>query len=151
MELAPHLSSIAKVGRSAAATTAGPWNHGRPTESHVGLQSILLQEADYEVSEAIRYYAAEKSRVTIPVSEVLRDEALATLKAAKDCAVGSRPLPLVNDSRCPRCSLQPIAVTAFNRGELKEGHLARTTAGCISLTPAARRFSPFTAAAWPKK
>jgi CRISPR-associated protein Cas4 len=125
-----------------------PW----PTDRvHVGLQSLLLQHAGFEVPEAVLYYAAEKRRVTVSVDEALHSEALATLQAAKQCATGPRPLPLINDPRCPRCSLQPIAVTAFNRGELKEGHLARTTAGCISLTPAARRFSPFTAAAWPKK
>ncbi|MEX2142251.1 MAG: CRISPR-associated endonuclease Cas1 [Pirellulales bacterium] len=84
-----------------------PW----PTDrAQVGLQAILLQDAGYEVAEAVLYYAAEKRRVTVPVDDALRSEALATLQSAKDCAAGTRPLPLVNDPRCPRCSLQPICL-----------------------------------------
>lgn len=82
-----------------------PW----PTDRvQVGLQAILLEEAGYTVPEAVLYYAAEKRRVCIPVNDALRREALETLAAAKSCADGPRPLPLINDPRCPRCSLQPI-------------------------------------------
>ena len=84
-----------------------PW----PTDRvQVGLQAILLEEAGYSVSEAIIYYAAEKRRVTISVDDALRHESLDTLTAAKTCAFGPRPLPLVNDPRCPKCSLQPICL-----------------------------------------
>lgn len=84
-----------------------PW----PTDRvHVGLQAILLTEAGYEVPEAVLYYAAEKRRLPVVVDEALKSEALATLEAAKRCAAGPRPLPLVNDPRCPRCSLQPICL-----------------------------------------
>lgn len=84
-----------------------PW----PTDRiQVALQALLLEEAGYQVSHAILYYAAEKRRVTVAWNETLRDEALSTLAAAKACSQGPRPLPLVNDSRCPRCSLQPICL-----------------------------------------
>ena len=84
-----------------------PW----PTDRvQVGLQAILLEEAGYEVKEAILYYASEKLRLTIAVDAALKSEALTTLEAAKACARGSRPLPLVNDPRCIRCSLQPICL-----------------------------------------
>ncbi|MGH7137230.1 MAG: CRISPR-associated protein Cas4, partial [Pirellulales bacterium] len=84
-----------------------PW----PTDRvQVGLQAILLERAGYTVPEATLYYAAEKRRVTVPVDDALRADALATLEAAKACATGPRPLPLVNDARCPRCSLQPICL-----------------------------------------
>jgi len=93
-----------------APDTAGavePW----PTDRiQVGLQSLLLEEAGYTVPHAILYYAAEKRRLQIPWNDALRAEALATLDAAKACASGPRPLPLVNDPRCPRCSLQPICL-----------------------------------------
>ena len=56
------------------------------------------------------YYAEEKVRLRIPVVEALKSEALRTLDDAKRCAKGPRPLPLVNDPRCPRCSLQPICL-----------------------------------------
>ncbi len=84
-----------------------PW----PTDRvQVGLQAVLLEEAGYEVKEAILYYASEKLRLTVAVDTALKSEALATLDAAKTCACGPRPLPLVNDPRCIRCSLQPICL-----------------------------------------
>jgi CRISP-associated protein Cas1 len=87
---------------------AEPW----PTDRvQVGLQAILLEEAGYTVPEAIVYYASEKLRLRLRVDAALREEALATLKAAKDTAAAKRrPLPLVNDPRCLRCSLQPICL-----------------------------------------
>jgi CRISPR-associated protein Cas1 len=71
---------------------------------------LLLEEAGYEVREAVFYYATEKLRLAIPVDSALKSEALATLEAARTCANGPRPLPLVNDPRCIRCSLQPICL-----------------------------------------
>jgi CRISPR-associated protein Cas1 len=87
---------------------AEPW----PTDRvQLGLQAILLEEAGYTVSEAILYYAAEKRRLRIPVDAALREEALRTLRAAQEtAATKKRPLPLVNDPRCLRCSLQPICL-----------------------------------------
>ena len=46
----------------------------------------------------------------IEVDDALRRDALAELEAAKQTAQGQRPPPLVNDPRCPRCSLQPICL-----------------------------------------
>jgi CRISPR-associated protein Cas1 len=74
------------------------------------LQVILLEEAGYSVPEAVLYYAAERVHIRIPVDDALRNEALAELDAAKRCAAGQRPAPLVNDPKCPRCSLQPICL-----------------------------------------
>lgn len=76
----------------------------------VGLQAILLESAGYVVPEAVIYYSEEKLRLRIKVDEALKTEALRTLEDAKKCSEGPRPLPLVNDSRCPRCSLQPICL-----------------------------------------
>lgn len=93
-----------------------------PTDRvQVGLQALLLEEAGYEVREAILYYAAEKLRLAIPVDAALKSEALATLEAAKRCAAGTRPLPLVNDPRCVRCSLQPICLPDEVHCERKAG------------------------------
>jgi CRISPR-associated protein Cas1 len=87
--------------------TAEPW----PTDRvQVGFQTLLLKEAGYDVPKAVLYYASEKVRLEIPVDAALETEALATLEAAKKCAQGPRPLPLVNDPRCVRCSLQPICL-----------------------------------------
>ncbi|MDI6775013.1 MAG: CRISPR-associated endonuclease Cas1 [Verrucomicrobiota bacterium] len=82
-----------------------------PTDrAQVGLQAILLKESGYEAPKAVLYYAAEKLRMDIVVDGVLESEALSVLEAAKQCAAGQRPLPLVNDARCVRCSLQPICL-----------------------------------------
>lgn len=84
-----------------------PW----PTDRvQVGLQVILLEEAGYTVPEAFIYYAAERQRLRLEVDDALRRDALAELEAARTAAKGARPPPLVNDPRCPRCSLQPICL-----------------------------------------
>ncbi|HET9869772.1 MAG TPA: CRISPR-associated endonuclease Cas1, partial [bacterium] len=95
---------------------AEPW----PTDCvQVGLQSLLLEEAGYRVEEAVLYYAEEKRRLTIGVDQELKNQALETLQAAKTCAKGPRPLPLVNDPKCPGCSLVTICLpdeVRFERG-----------------------------------
>ncbi len=97
-----------------------PW----PTDRvQVGLQALLLEESKFLVPHAVLYYAAEKLRLTIPVDDALRTEAVSVLNAAKQCAAGPRPMPLINDSRCVRCSLQPIClpdeVNQQRLGEIK--------------------------------
>lgn len=88
-----------------------PCREAWPTDrAQVGLQAVLLEDAGYTVCEAVIYYAEEKFRLRITVDDALKAEALKTLESAKQCSEGSRPLPLVNDPRCPRCSLQPICL-----------------------------------------
>ncbi len=87
--------------------SAMPWPIDRV---QVGLQGILLKEAGYEVNRAVLYYAAEKRRLEILFDETLEKEALSVLESARSCAQGDRPLPLINDPRCPRCSLQPVCL-----------------------------------------
>lgn len=85
-----------------------PW----PTDRvQLTLQAILLEEAGYSVPYGILYYAAERRRLTLPITPELRQEALGALAQAKAlAAAGVRPPPLVNDPRCPRCSLQPFCL-----------------------------------------
>ncbi|MEW6258987.1 MAG: CRISPR-associated endonuclease Cas1 [Thermodesulfobacteriota bacterium] len=100
-----------------------------PTDRiQVSLQAILLEDAGYTVNEAVIYYAAEKLRLRIRIDEALKAEALRVLENAKQCAQGSRPLPLVNDPRCPRCSLQPICLP-------DEVNHQRAQSPCDELTP----------------
>jgi len=82
-----------------------------PTDRvQLAFHTILLKEVGYDVKKAVLYYASEKCRLEIEVDEDFISEALATLEAAKVCAEGSRPMPLLNDARCPRCSLEPICL-----------------------------------------
>jgi CRISPR-associated protein Cas1 len=95
------------MGSSETPGDVEPW----PTDRiHVGLQVLLLEDAGYEVPRAVLYYAADRRRVEVVVDDSLRRDALETLAAAKACSVGPRPLPLVNDPRCPRCSLQSVCL-----------------------------------------
>lgn len=84
-----------------------PWP---PDRVQLGLQVLLLEEHGYRVPHAVLYYAAERRRLVIPVDDALREAAAAELAAAAKTAAGSRPLPLLNDPKCPRCSLQPICL-----------------------------------------
>ncbi len=97
----------AAVGNDEAAPLPEPWPLDRV---QVGLQALLLEEAGYQVDQAVVYYAAEKRRLSLAVNEALKQEAFATLQAARQCAEGPRPLPLQNDPKCLRCSLQPVCL-----------------------------------------
>jgi len=82
-----------------------------PTDRvQLGLQVILLEEAGYTVPEAYLYYAAERLKLRVPVTEDLKRQAMDELAAAKRTAAGERPAPLINEPKCPRCSLQPICL-----------------------------------------
>lgn len=113
-----------------------PW----PTDRvQLGLQVLLLEEAGYTVPEAYLYYASEKLRLRVDVNDALRQAALAELAAAKRTAEGPRPAPLVNDARCPRCSLQPICLP----DEINHQRLtAATVEGTVSGAGAAVEATP---------
>ena len=84
-----------------------PW----PTDRiQLSLHALLLREAGYTVPHGILYYGAEKRRLRVDITDALITEALDTLAAAQSTAAGPRPAPLVNDSRCARCSLLPFCL-----------------------------------------
>lgn len=96
----------AEPGRAASARVE-PWP---PDRVQLGLQVLLLEEHGYRVPHAVLYYAAERRRVTVTVDDALRNDARRELDSARKTSAGSRPLPLLNDPKCPRCSLQPICL-----------------------------------------
>lgn len=109
-----------------------PW----PTDRvQIGLQVLLLEEAGYTVPEAYLYYAAERLKLRVAVDDALKRDALAELDAAKRTAQGQRPPPLVNDPRCPRCSLQPICLP-------DEINFQRLTALTVEGQPVDERLTP---------
>ncbi len=92
-----------------------PW----PTDRvQVGLQSVLLEEAGYKVHEAELYYFETNQKITIEITSELKVEALTTLESAKKAAQGARPLPLVADPKCPKCSLYAICLP----DEIQQSH-----------------------------
>lgn len=84
-----------------------PWQLDRV---QLGLQAILLEENGYRVNRLSAYYAETRAKIDFEFSEAVRAEALATLREARECAAGPRPLPLLNDSRCTNCSMQPVCL-----------------------------------------
>jgi CRISPR-associated endonuclease Cas1/CRISPR-associated protein Cas4 len=76
----------------------------------VGLQIILLEEAGYKVTEAALYYGKEDLKLTIPADNDIKTNALNILNEAKKYLNGLRPPPLINDSRCEKCSLCSICL-----------------------------------------
>jgi CRISPR-associated endonuclease Cas1 len=79
------------------------------------------------------------------VDDALRAEALRELEAAKRTAAahgsggGGRPLPLVDDPRCPRCSLQPICLPDEVNHQRRA---ALTVEGRAAEPPSPRRIWP---------
>ncbi len=88
-------------------TSYEPW----PTDRiQVTLQAMLLERAGYTVDKAVLYYASERRRLIVPITNALRAEALETLNSARSIATQPRPLPLINDPKCPRCSLHSVCL-----------------------------------------
>lgn len=74
-------------------------------------QAMLLQERGTVVKEAFVYYAEEKRRVPVEISEARMQECAAKIAEAKAVAAqGTCPPPLKDDPRCLYCSAYPICL-----------------------------------------
>ena len=94
-----------KKGR---APTDGVWPADR---IQVLAQAVLLRRAGYAVHQASVSYLASHSRVTVPVPDDAEGEVAEVAARARHTAESVRPpLPLVNDPKCPRCSLAPLCL-----------------------------------------
>lgn len=114
-----------------------PW----PTDRvQLGLQVLLLEAAGYSVPHAVLYYAATRARLVVPVDESLRAVARSELAAARRTAAGPRPLPLLDDPKCPRCSLQPICLPDEIHHQRRAAALDAAPPGVEPVTP--RRIWP---------
>lgn len=89
-----------KKGR---APREGVWPADR---AQVLTQAVLLRRAGYRVSRAEVSYVGSRTKVQVEVADDAEAEVAALVAAARHTARSvSAPLPLVNDPRCPRCSL----------------------------------------------
>jgi len=67
---------------------------------------LLEEQHQTSIPTGVLYYRAEKRRIEVPIDQALRDLTLSTIQAARELALKDRrPEPLLNDPRCPRCSL----------------------------------------------
>jgi CRISPR-associated protein Cas1 len=72
---------------------------------------LLLREAGHTVASGSIYYAADRRRVPVVLSEELFATVHRMLGEAKAVAVsGICPPPLVHDSRCLHCSVYPVCL-----------------------------------------
>jgi CRISPR-associated protein Cas1 len=73
--------------------------------------ALLLREHGTHVESAAVYYAEEKRRVSVPLTDELFARTLAALAEARAVAAsGKMPPPLVDDRRCDFCSAYPVCL-----------------------------------------
>jgi CRISPR-associated protein Cas1 len=86
----------------------GAWEADR---IQVLAQAVLLRRAGYAVTQAQVCYLASHARVVVEVPDGAEAEVADVAAKARHTAVALRPpLPLVNDPKCPRCSLAPLCL-----------------------------------------
>ncbi|MDB6155895.1 MAG: CRISPR-associated protein Cas1 [Chthoniobacteraceae bacterium] len=76
----------------------------------LGLQMWLLRENGYVCEEGVLYYRETKQRVPLRWTPELESWVEAQVDGARRCAMGARPLPLIDSPKCPRCSLAPVCL-----------------------------------------
>ncbi len=76
----------------------------------LGGQMLLLEDAGFTVPEGFVWFDSIKRRVSLPMSDELRDWVRVEIVAARETAAGDLPLPLVDSPKCPRCSLVTICL-----------------------------------------
>ncbi len=82
-----------------------------PERVQVCLQAMILEDNGYEVERGAIWYTGSRERVGIDLDEELRTrtlEAVRELRAAAETR--TRPPPLENSPKCPRCSLAGICL-----------------------------------------
>ncbi len=82
-----------------------------PDEIQVAAHALLLREHGVNAVRGAVYYAAEKRRVPVELSEELFAKVHRTIQEARAVAAsGVCPPPLKNDPRCLYCSAYPICL-----------------------------------------
>jgi CRISPR-associated protein Cas1 len=96
---------------SARRNSEGEREAREPESIQVGAYALLLQEHGVKVSGAVIYYAADKKRVSLEISEDLLTRTRQAIADAKALAAsGQFPPPLRNDPRCLGCSAYPVCL-----------------------------------------
>ena len=96
---------------SARRSSEGEREAREPESIQVGAYALLLQEHGVKVSGAVIYYAADKRRVPVELTEELLTKTKQAIADAKALAAsGHCPPPLKNDARCLGCSAYPICL-----------------------------------------
>ncbi|MBI3850168.1 MAG: CRISPR-associated endonuclease Cas1 [Verrucomicrobia bacterium] len=82
-----------------------------PDAMQVAAHALLLREHGVNAVRGAIYYAADKRRVPVELSEELFAKVRRTIEEARGVAASGRcPPPLKNDARCLYCSAYPICL-----------------------------------------
>ena len=92
-----------------------------PERVQVCVQAMILEDNGYEVEMGAIWYAGSRERVRVVLDEELRTRTLDAIRELRAAAeTQTRPPPLENSPKCPRCSLAGICLpdetNLFNRG-----------------------------------
>ncbi|MFA5264368.1 MAG: CRISPR-associated endonuclease Cas1 [Opitutaceae bacterium] len=83
----------------------------QPDAVQMAAYALLLREHGTSIESAAIYYAEDKRRVTVPLTEELFAKTQAALAEARGvAATGKLPPPLANDRRCDFCSAYPVCL-----------------------------------------
>lgn len=111
--------TMATSGGAGAAVRVCPveYKKGRPREggdgielwdadkAQLALQILLLRDNGFLCDEGVLYYRETKQRVPFRMDLATEQWIVQQLEAARECAAGTRPPPLDDSPKCPRCSL----------------------------------------------
>jgi len=93
-----------------------PGRAWEPDRIQVCAQALILRENGYRCREAVVYYAASKTRVTVQIDdELVANARRAVVDAFAAAALDTAPAPLVDSPKCPRCSLVGICLPDESR------------------------------------
>lgn len=92
----------------------------------VAAHALLLREQGVNAVRGAIYYAADKRRVPVELTEVLFDKVRKSIEDAKALARdGKCPPPLRNDARCLYCSAYPICLPNESLWWARAGKVAK--------------------------
>ena len=82
-----------------------------PERAQLAAQVMLLRDHGHRVEEAAIYYAGDKQRVPIAITDELVQTVERAVKRARELALeGTMPPPLVDSPKCKGCSLAGICL-----------------------------------------
>lgn len=82
-----------------------------PERAQLCVHVLLLREHGYQCDEGEIYFAADRQRTRIAITDELLDTTLDAIRRARELAAsGHTPPPLVNSPKCPHCSLNTICL-----------------------------------------
>ena len=82
-----------------------------PDRVQIAAQALILRENGYACDHGVIYYAASKTRVSVPIDDNLIAQTLRARDDARRLArAGEIPPPLADSPKCPACSLVGICL-----------------------------------------